>query len=249
MRTDKPQRLDLFLDDDAELDGLLYNPRARGPLPLGTLQRCLSLLESVGIPALLAEWDREVHPAARGGRPPAVDMHAILALWLVLAWEHQPLQLKKLRDIITERLTPEAAALLGITLDDTVSPDGWYERARRATNRLLSLIDYHPIFNRHRCLEKHEWDRVKADREAIADVLSVRARRADQLMNLLLHSTYLMLPARLRSDAISVTIDATAVRVHARGVGRKRRDAFAPHEKVSIEPDAGGLAVASLCVV
>lgn len=57
-------------------------------------------------------------------------------------------------------------------------------------------------------------------------------------MNLLLHATYLILPARLRSDAISVTIDATAVRVHARGIGVKRLARRSPHEKVSIEPDA-----------
>ncbi len=234
MRTDA-----IFLADDSDLDEMLYNPRARGPLALGTLQRCASLIDGVGIPELLVQWDGEVHAASRGGRPPTVPMRAVLILWLVLAWEHQPLQLKRLRDIITERITPEAAELLGIELDASVSPDGWYERARRATNRMLSLIDYHPIFNRHRRLQKHEWDRVRAAREEIAEVLSVRADRADELMNRMLHATYMLLPARLRTDAISVTIDATAVRVHARGVGRKRRDGFEPHEKVSIEPDAG----------
>lgn len=95
------------------------------------------------------------------------------------------------------------------------------------------------MFNRHRRLEKHEWDSVRAAREEIAEVLSLRADRADELMNRMLHATYMMLPARLRTEEISVTIDATAVRVHARGVGKARRAALAPHEKVSIEPDAG----------
>jgi len=238
MRTDKRKSSPLFLADNAELDELLYDPRTRGPLALGTLQRCASLVDSVGIPELLSQWDREVHAPSRGGRPASVPMRAVLILWLVLAWEHQPLQLKRLRDVVTERLTPEGAAMLGVTLDANVSPDGWYERARRATNRIFSLIDYHPVFNRHRCLTKHEWDRVKAEREENAEVLSVRADRADELMNLLLHATYMLLPAKLRTEAISVTIDATAVRVHARGVGVGRLANLAPHETVSIEPDA-----------
>lgn len=238
MRTDKRKPNTLFLADNADLDEMLYNPRARGPLALGTLQRCAGLVDSVGIPELLTQWDHEVHQPSKGGRPPALPMRAILILWLVLAWEHQPLQLKRLRDVITERLTPEGAEMLGITLNAAVSPDGWYERARRATNRIFSLIDYHPMFNRHRCLEKQEWDQVRAERAEMAETLSVRADRADQLMNLLLHATYLILPARLRSGAISVTIDATAVRVHARGVGVGRIAKLRPEEKVSVEPDA-----------
>lgn len=239
MRTDKRKVDSLFLADTSDLDEMLYNPRARGPLPLGTLQRCASLIDGVGIPELLIQWDEDVHSPNRGGRPPSIPMRAVLILWLVLAWEHQPLQLKRVRDLITERLTPEAAEILDIKLDGQVGPDGWYERARRATNRIFSLIDYHPMFNRHRRLEKHEWDSVRAAREEIAEVLSLRADRADELMNRMLHATYMMLPARLRTEEISVTIDATAVRVHARGVGKARRAALAPHEKVSIEPDAG----------
>ncbi|MFD6817734.1 hypothetical protein ACFWCH_12505 [Microbacterium sp. NPDC060132] len=238
MRTDKPKKNELFLDDNADLEGMLFNPRARGPVATGMVQQCAKLIDSVGIPELLAQWDQEVHAPVRGGRPASVPMRGILILWLVLAWEHQPLQLKKLRDIITERLTPETAAILGINLDAAVSPDGWYERARRSTNRIMSLIDYHPVFNRHRRLQKKEWDKVRADREEIAEVLSVRAHRADELMNLLLHATYLWMPKRLRSDKVSVTIDATAVRVHARGVGVTRLSKLGAEEPVSIEPDA-----------
>lgn len=222
-----------------EYADLLYNPRTRGPLPVGTLQRCASLVDSVGIPELLVEWDHEVHAPSQGGRPSALSMRAVAVLWLVLAWEHQPLQLKRLRDIISERLTPETAAILGITLDKGVSPDAWYERVRRATRRILGLIDYHPVFNRHRRLQKAEWDRVLAEREAAAEVLSARARRAEELMNRLLHATYLLIPARLRSGGVSVAIDATAVRVHARGLGRQRIMALQAHQRVPIEPDAG----------
>ncbi|MGZ0711298.1 hypothetical protein ACWPKO_23520 (plasmid) [Coraliomargarita sp. W4R53] len=236
MRANKA--VDLFRSDDAELNELLYNPRQRGPLALGTLKRCADLIDKERIPELLHEWDITDHPPTRGGRPSGMSMRAVLILWMVLAWEHQPLQLKKLRDIITERLTPEAAAILGITLDPTVTPDGWYERARRATNRMLGLMDYHPVFNRHRCLEKQEWDWQLADRVRIEDILATRAERADELMNCLLHATYMLLPARLRTDAVSVTIDATAVRVHARGIGVPRLAKLTAHEKVSVEPDA-----------
>lgn len=238
MRTGSKRPKTPFFDDGSDLDHLLHNPRLRGPIALGTLQRCADLIDNEEIPELLRQWDLEVHAPSRGGRPSTLSMRAVLILWLVLAWEHQPLQLKKLRDLITERLTPEGAAILGITVDSNVGPDGWYERARRTTNRMLRLIDYHPIFNRHRCLEKQEWDRVRAERAENADVLSLRAHRADELMNRLLHATYMLLPARLRSDAVSVTIDATAVRVHARGIGVTRIPKLAPHETVSIEPDA-----------
>ncbi|MFF7292177.1 hypothetical protein ACFY9N_06525 [Microbacterium sp. NPDC008134] len=86
--------------------------------------------------------------------------------------------------------------------------------------------------------QKQEWDRVRADRAEIAEVLSVRAHRADELMNLLLHATYMWMPKRLRPDKVSVTIDATAVRVHARGVGITRLSKLGAEELVSIEPDA-----------
>ncbi|MBT2476653.1 hypothetical protein J7E68_19230, partial [Microbacterium sp. ISL-103] len=106
MRTDKPKKNELFLDDNADLEGMPFNPRAREPVATGMVHQCAKLIDSVGIQKLLAQWDQEAHAPVHGGRPASVPMRGILILWLVLAWEHQPRQLKKLRDIITERLTP-----------------------------------------------------------------------------------------------------------------------------------------------
>jgi len=231
-------------DGDEESEMVPYNPRMRGPVAKATIARCSDLIDSVDIPQLLEDWDQLEHHPTRGGRPSAVTMRAVLVLWLVLAWEHQPLQLKRLRDIVYERLTPETAAMLGLPWDPSISPDAWYERLRRATDRLIGIIDYLPVFdlqgrrNRHRRLEKHEWDAVLAQRERDAEKLNDRANRADVLMNRLLHATYLLLPAKLRTEKISVTIDATAVRVYARGIGKERLAGLGPNELVSIEPDA-----------
>lgn len=220
-------------------DDALHNPALGGPVPVATLQRAARIIDTNGVGNLVATWDAADNPAHAGGRPASISLRAILILWLILAMEQRPLHLREIQYILTERLTREGANFLGIRRRKNTTASGWYERARRSHNRLMRLIDDRPLPNRQRALTKAEWVATQAEREKNAETLAVRTQRADDLMNGLLEATRLLIPAKHRIDAVSVTIDATALPLYARGIGNKALERRGDDESVSIEPDAG----------
>lgn len=221
------------------LDTALHNPALGGPVPVATLQLAAGLVDTQGVGNLIHEWDASDNPTTSGGRPASIPLRAILILWLVLALERRPLHAREIQYILTERLTPQGAAILGVRCDSNIAAAAWYERARRSLNRLLRLIDDRPLPNRQRALTKAEWKTVVADRKRNSEDLAMRAERADTFMNGMLDATRLLIPVKHRPDAVSVTIDATAVALHARGVGKQKLASRNDDDFVSIEPDAG----------
>ncbi|MGF3053765.1 hypothetical protein ACQUSY_07360 [Microbacterium sp. YY-03] len=217
----------------------LHNPALGGPVPLATLQSAKNIIDTNGVGNLVDEWDAADNPAREGGRPASIPIRAILTLWLVLALEERPLHLREIQYLLTERLRKKGLRLLEIRRDRNITASAWYERARRSHNRLLRLIDDKPLPNRQRALTKAEWENALAERERNADVLAIRTQRADTLMNGLLEATRLLIPTKHRIDDVSVTIDATALPIHAHGVGKEALANRGPDELVSIEPDAG----------
>ncbi|WP_229661580.1 EamA family transporter [Microbacterium lacticum] len=61
----------------------------------------------------------------------------------------------------------------------------------------------------------------------------------DQLANALIEATLPELPEAYRPAAYTVAFDATPLPEFARGVGRSRKNALGPNEKLSSEPEAG----------
>lgn len=217
---------------------LREDPARRGPIPLATLQQAARLID--GRPMeLIEEWDATDHPRTRGGRPSHMTMRAVLIVWLAVAMEEQRLFLTNIATAFGERLTRTTAEFLGLPADNHASIDEWYERARRATNRLLGLIDAFPLENRQRRLTKLEWDEELRRRVEAGERLAEKYRPADQLMNAIVARTYAFLPQHARTKAVSLCIDATPVPLYARGISRSRLPHLRPDDTISIEPDAG----------
>jgi hypothetical protein len=223
-----------------ELDSTLLreDPTRRGPIPLVTLQQAAMLIDGRPL-ELIASWDALDNPREKGGRPNLVSMRAVLIVWLATALEEQRLHLTSVATTFGERLTPTTAEFLGLPAGKHASVDEWYERARRATGRLLRLIDAFPLENRHRRLTKSEWDQEKRRREENQATLDEKYRRADELMNTIVARTYGLLPKYARTKSVSLSIDATAIPIYAKGISVSKLRNFSADRRVSIEPDAG----------
>lgn len=221
-----------------ESDFALNEPTRSGPLGTATVSHAAQVIDRSGMLTALSNWESSDRTHA-GGRPPYLTMRATLILWLVLACEQRPLHLRWFESALTERMTPKVAAILGITPDPKSKPGAMYERARRATGRIMRLIDARPLPNRQRRLTKAEMDEVARDRDSRAEELAEKARRARVLTNSMLEATYQMLPTRFRTERVSLAFDATPIGLYARGIGRERLEGLRPDSKVSVEPDAG----------
>lgn len=215
-----------------------HDPTARGPIPVLTIQQAAAVIDESHLVELVELWESQdrTHP---GGRPPYLNIRATLILWLAIAAEQQPMHIRRLEDILRWRLTPKTAGLLGISYEPLASIEAPYERARVATHRIIKLFDAYPLKTRHRRLTVAEYDKALADRKRDRVKLEAKARRAHIFFNELLEATYKMVPVRYRPAQMTIGIDATRLRVHARGIGKPRLARRLPHETVSIEPDHG----------
>lgn len=216
----------------------LHDDTTLPPVSKATVNKAAHVIDSSDLPRLLELWwsqDRK----GRGGRPAHIPMRAVLIVWLILAMEHQPMHLTRVTQVFLERLTDETAELIGYTRDPFVHPDSIYDRARSATTRIFNLVDAEPLSNRQRRLTVSEYNTDLAWRKDNADIIERRSRRRDILHNALLEATYQMLPAKYRTNRISIGVDATRLKVHARGIGKARLADLPDHAPISSEPDAG----------
>ncbi|MPT14554.1 MAG: hypothetical protein E2601_06570 [Microbacterium sp.] len=217
---------------------LRHDPTARGPIPTQTIRQAAMVIDESRLVELVTLWEDQdrTHP---GGRPPYLTIRATLILWLVLAAEHQPMHIRRVEDILRDRLTPKTAAILGIAHDPLAPPEALYERARIGTRRIIDLFDAYPLPTRQRRLTVQEYRDALEDRRLREDELQTKARRAHIFANQLLEATYQMLPERYRPAQMSLAVDATRLKAFARGIGRERLARKGPNEKISIEPDHG----------
>lgn len=215
-----------------------HDETARPPVPLATVQKAAHIIDSSGLPDMLEQW-RAADEKYRGGRPAHISMRAVLIAWLILAMETQPMHVKLVSVLLHTRLTADAAAVLGITLNPFVQPETLAERTRTATTRIFNLIDAEPVSNRHRRQTKAERQADLNWRAKNVNLLEERKKRRDIFHNALLEATYQLLPARYRPDRVSVTVDATRLKLYSRGVGKKRLLTMPDDGRISSEPDAG----------
>lgn len=215
-----------------------HDPTARGPIPVLTIQQAAAVIDESHLVELVELWETQdrTYP---GGRPPYLNIRATLILWLIVAIEQQPMHIRRIEDILRWRLTPKTASLLGIRHEPLAAIEAPYERARVATRRIIKLFDAYPLPTRHRRLTVAEYKKVVTDRRRNRDKLETKASRAHIFYNQLLEATYKMLPERYRPAQITIGVDATRLRVLARGIGKARLKRRRAHEKVSIEPDHG----------
>lgn len=221
---------------------LIHDPASRGPVTMLTIKRAALIVDTSGVAEWLEEWHaeaRERRGTRGGGRPATISFRTILILWLIIAMEEQPTHAKNVQKLIVDRLKPKAAAYLGIERSKLVSPDAWYERARHALNRVLTLIDAFPIANRKERMTRGEQLALFKERENQAEELSEKERRCGLVTNALLQATYDVMPNQFKTEAVSVSIDATAVELYARGIGKVRLTNMESDSLVSIEPDTG----------
>jgi len=217
----------------------LHDETQRPPIPMVTVQKAAHIIDTADAPRLLDLWHSQDHPRERGGRPAYISMRAVLIVWLILAMENQPMHITRVTRVFLERLTPATAAVLGYEFNAFTHPNAIYDRARSATTRVFGLIDAEPLKNRHRRLTVAEWHAELQWRQDNADIVERRRRRRDILQNMMLEASYLMLPAKYRTWNISIAVDATRVKTHARGIGKDRLAALPDYARVSSEPDAG----------
>ncbi len=216
----------------------LHDETKRPPIDTLTIKKAAHIIDQSDLPRLLTLWQSQDR-SYKGGREAFISMRTVLIVWLILAMEQQPMHCTRVTLVLLERLTPKTAAILGYEMNAFTRPEAIYDRARSATTRIFDLVDAEPLRNRHRRLTVAEYRDELKWREDNADIIEKRRRRREILQNSILEATYKMLPVKYRPKKISLAIDATRLKTHARGIGKERLAALPDHARVSSEPDAG----------
>lgn len=200
--------------------------------PLNIVQRAAHLVDSSGVAGTLAEW-MKADQEHRGGRAASLSTRAVLIAWVSIAMAREPLHMTRVAEVLSVRLTPEAADVMCVPREFAEVNDlHMYERVNRATKRIMDVLDFKPLETRQRRLTKAEWDAHLEQRLIDEDRNEERRRRMFRFAN------DLSLPTLVRRDKVSVSIDATFMSSFGRGMGNAKRKAQKPDEKVISEPDA-----------
>lgn len=202
-------------------------------LPDSWVTRCSALIEQSGVTAQIAAWRSEDRTAkGPGGRPASLNDQTVLVLLTILAFEHSPLLLTRMTELLCHRLSDEAKRALGVSKAHASDQD-WYNRLWRATRSLLTVLDPFPG-PRNRRLSRDEFAAVKAARDPSRS--AEKQDRLDWVCNQLIEvSLHLVSREVRRRWKGNICIDATLVPAFG-----KRGTASAPTRSayVSIEPDA-----------
>lgn len=223
---------------ESELAFALLEPEQRGPLTLAYAQMAAKVIDRSGLVELIARWEK-ADQKYRGGARPNLNSRAVLILWLMMLREHEPAQVTWFTSALTTRMTEEVADVLGVRRDSSVSPGAYYDRASRATHRILKLIDDEPLVNRRKRLTKAEYEESNALLRGDPDRIAVLEHRRRRFGNMLLEATAKMLPKRFWPEKVSLVIDATIVPLFAHGRSRAQKEKMDAFGILSIEPDAG----------
>ncbi|MDQ2837067.1 MAG: hypothetical protein M3Y42_00640 [Actinomycetota bacterium] len=211
-------------------DGGSSKLRHSATLPDSWVARCSALIEQSGVAQQIADWrgqDRKT--SGPGGRPASLNDHTVLVLLTILAFEHSPLMVTRMTELLCHRLSEKAKQTLGIAIAPASDQD-WYDRLWRATRSLLKVIDPFPG-PRHRQLTRQEFSTVKASRDPVET--AEKQKRLDEVCNQLVEVSLCMVPREVRRRwRGNACIDATLVPAFGKRGTVKRSD------YVSIEPDA-----------
>lgn len=201
------------------------------PVHLPEVQRAAGIVDSSGVPDMIAAWrTADGRDPAQGGRPALLDDRQILTLLLILALEGTPLTLTRALCLVRDRLTANATAWLGLPRDDA-SGTAWYSRIHRAFRRAVGPIDPHLGTPRRRRLTRDEMAAVRERRDPA--FVHVRDERLHRALNALVWASIMAARAGdLAGWSGTVAVDATPVVAVKNGTTAKSR-------RCSSEPDAG----------
>lgn len=203
------------------------------------VQEAADIIDESGVVAMVDKWEKK-DQKYKGGRTTTLGTRALLIAWLVVTMEDAPLHLKRVAEVLSERLHPEAAELLGVPVEFCdVDAAAMYGRVDRATQRLFKLLDAKPLPTRNRRLLKAEWDDVLRDREERAKELEVKRRRFFSFANGLLAAQYGTVGELAHTSKVSLSVDATFLSANGKGIGKERMDKRRDDQAVSSEPDGG----------
>lgn len=206
--------------------------------PASIVAHAAALVDESGVAGSLEGWIRS-DQKHRGGRATSLSTRTVLIAWVSVALERGPLHMTRVAEVLSSRLSPATAAILCVPEDFAdVSDRQMYDRVNRATKRIMEVLDFKPLPTRQRRLTKAEWDVELEKRLADEDRNEVKRKRMFRFANDLLHAQYMSLPGAVRRDKVSLTIDATFLSAFGRGMGKKKRQAQKPEDKVISEPDA-----------
>lgn len=208
-------------------------------LPLNVVKWAANVVDTSHVLDKVCVWERDDRKY-RGGRPTTLTVRAALIAWLIVAFEQQPLYARRVAEVFSTRMTPEAAAIMGAPDDCGIAKHADMEnRVERATNRLLAVMDYKPLPTRQRRLLKGELSAVEEDRSLRADELEDKRLRMFRFANDLLHAQYDSLPESAKTHELSLTIDATFLAAPSRGMSAARRERRRDDQTIALDPDAG----------
>lgn len=222
-------------------------------VPLNVVRWAADIVDSSGVMEKVTLWDKE-DQTYKGGRPPSLGPRAVFIAWLVVGFEQQPLYATRVAEVLSERLSPEAAAVMGVPASFAEVPyEDMQNRVERATNRLLEVFDYKPMLERkgartkpkeervtrQRALLKGELEAVAEHRAEHADELEAKRQRFFRFTNDLLHAQYDSLPETAKTHKLSLSIDATLLNAPSRGMSNEKMEKRLDTQKIPLDFDAG----------
>lgn len=206
--------------------------------PLGLLRDAAELIDASGFATNITAWMRE-DSKYRGGRATSLSTRSVLIAWLALAMEESPLHMSRVAEVLTVRLTPEGADILGVPHEFAdIDVTDMVQRVKRATDRFMEALDYKPLPTRQRRLLKSEWEENCRTRDEEWDVNEKKRLRLFRISNDILHTQNLSLPESVRTEKVSVSIDATFLSSFGRGAGPTNLANRAAGDRYISEPDA-----------
>lgn len=208
-------------------------------IPINVVKWATRLVDTSGVLDKVCIWEREDRKY-RGGRPTTLNVRATLIAWLIVAFEQQPLYSMRVAEVLSTRMSPEAAAIMGAPEDyATAKYADMQNRVERATNRLMAVMDSKPLKTRQRRLLKGELPAMEEDRALRADELEDKRQRMFRFANDLLHAQFDSLPDSAKSHRLSLSIDATFLESPSRGMSKATKERRRDDQTVALDPDAG----------
>lgn len=186
--------------------------------------------------AWIADYRRSQNKRG-GGRPPVLHPATVYTLFLTLQLETRPMHFSQVASLLSG-LTDSQRSRLGIDPKSAASADEWYDRAYRAWHALEEAIDPYPRPGRHERPTKAAYDEATQRCESDPHT-AVRRQRLDELANLIVEATLAEIPKEHRPASYAAVIDATPMPEFALGQAKARKRSLQPHERMSIEPEAG----------
>lgn len=194
-----------------------------GMVPHPRVQLVVTLLNLSPLVPQLEHWET-IWRGRKGGRPASMTFRQVLAIKLLLALEHSPMQFLLGAQMITHRLEPQSLELLGITpleprrhvpaqMQRVIANRIWDDRLKNGFKRMVALMNPYPGMQWKR-MRTSDWEAEVARRDP--DDMAEMWRRLDWFCNQLTALAVLGEPSALAEWHGNRVIDGTAFAVFSK---------------------------------